>query len=160
MRPSILALSVLLAGACYDPVHADEVAALGPETPGIPEGPTHRAGQRCTTCHGGRGPSDTEYSLAGTVSRTRGKPEPLVDGTVSFTDAAGKTISATTNSVGNFWITKDSFDPVFPVRVTLQGEGIFRRMTTSIGRDGGCATCHRAEGSDPQHTGPIFLRLE
>lgn len=156
-HPLFFVLPVLAASACYDPVHADEVAALGPETPGIPEGPTHRAGQRCTTCHGEVGPGEPEFSISGTVYRLRGKPEPLVDGKVTVTDATGKTIELTTNSVGNFYIERRNFDPVYPLKTFVQGEGNFARMTTTIGRDPGCATCHRGTG-DPQHVEAIFLK--
>lgn len=154
----LLVVAILaVVSACYDPVHADEVAALGPEAPGVPEGPTHRAGQRCTTCHDGRGPGEPEFSIAGTVYRVRGQTAPLVDGKVTITDATGRALELTTNSVGNFYIERDKFDPVYPLKTFVQGEGSFARMTTTIGRDGGCATCHRSIG-DPQHVEAIFLK--
>ena len=53
-------------------------------------------------------------------------------------------------SGGNFFISKDEFDPAYPVRAELWGpaapgsEDIVQLipMSTRIGRDGSCGTCH------------------
>jgi hypothetical protein len=150
-------LLVALAAACYDPVHADDVASLGPEAPGVPEGPTHRPGQHCTTCHGGDGPGDPQWSVAGTIFAVRGQPAPEVNAVVTVTDARGKVVKLTTNSVGNFYVSKDNFDPVYPLKVQVDGEGITSTMTTNIGRDGGCGACHRGPGNS-QYTPAVYLR--
>ena len=99
-RPgSLLALSLPLAtlvmaswGAisCYDPVHDQEVAALGGEAPGVPQGPLHRPGQPCNVCHGGIGPANLRFSVAGTVYQYSVSPSPAANGaTVQLQDVTG-----------------------------------------------------------------------
>jgi hypothetical protein len=55
---------------------------------------------------------------------------------------------APTNSVGNFYIDKEEWDPVFPVKVEVYRKDVAKpaTMNSTIGRDGGCATCHRGRG--------------
>jgi len=151
------ALTLALGASCYDPVHSDAVDALGPEADGIPRGPRHRAGQPCTTCHGGSGPGSPELSVAGTVFAVRGTTVASAPVTVTVTDATGATRSAATNEVGNFFITKSDWAPVFPLHVAIDGDGAHKNMVTTIGRDGGCATCHRGQGDTTSMPG-VFLR--
>jgi cytochrome c553 len=152
-------LATALAAACYDPVHLDAVANLGPETPGIPPGPTHRASQPCSTCHGGDGPAETELTIAGTLYQVRGDDAPLVDGVVTVTDARGEARSMRSNAAGNFFLTEREWAPVFPLHVVLEAEGIRREMVTTIGRDGSCATCHRGDGDGDRTRMPgVYLR--
>ena len=153
----IVSTSFALAAGCYDPVHLDAVAALGPETPGITPGPEHRAGQPCSTCHGGSGPAETELSIGGTLYRVRGEKEPLPDGEVIVTDARGESRRTRSNAAGNFFLMKSEWSPVFPLRVAIEAEGIRREMVSTIGRDGGCATCHRESG-DRAFMPSVFLR--
>jgi hypothetical protein len=157
--PTLVAvLAVLSVAACYDPVHLDAVATLGPETPGIPTGPEHRVGQPCLTCHGGEGPADRELAVAGTVVATRGSKEPLVAAKITVTDARGESREMRSNGVGNFSIPKGDWPSItFPLRVVLEAESVRREMVTSIGRDGGCAACHRDEG-DRTLMPSVFLR--
>ena len=93
MRPSrALKLAAVLVGsaaalfACVDEVHDQEVAALGPEQPGVPPGPTHRPGQPCVTCHGGSGPAHTQFSVGGTAYEVEGQPAPAVGASVVIED--------------------------------------------------------------------------
>ena len=153
----VLSASVALAAGCYDPVHLDAVATLGPETPGITPGPEHRAGQPCSTCHGGNGPAEAELSIGGTLYRVRGEKEPLASAGVVVTDARGESRTVRSNAAGNFFLTKSEWSPVFPLRVAIEAEGIRREMVSTIGRDGGCATCHRDSGDRAFMPG-VFLR--
>mgnify|MGYP001544598329 CR=1 FL=1 len=133
------ALVLAVAAACYDPVHADDVASLGPEAPGVKEGPTHRPGQHCTTCHGGDGPGDPQWSVAGTIFKYKGQTIPEVGAQVTVTDKNGSQIVLTSNEAGNFYIEKDKWDPAYPLHVQLQSaDGVKRGMDSSIGRDAGC----------------------
>lgn len=160
MRPQWLLLPVLaLVAGCWDPVHADAVDALGPEAAGVPEGPTHRPGQPCTTCHGGDGPGEPDFVVAGTVYKTRNGTEPSVGTVVTITDKNGATRSLTTNSVGNFYLEKRAWSPVFPLSVVLDGDGVHKAMITTIGRDGGCASCHRGTGNQARMPA-VFLRSQ
>jgi hypothetical protein len=143
-----LALSALLAPvaiavlACSgDPVHDNEVTALGAEPTGSP-GPEHRPGQPCLVCHGGSGPASTTYAAGGTVYKSQtGTPSPLSGGTVSFVDSTGATVTATTNGAGNFYVPQ-SYAPTFPLHVAVSYGGLTSTMATHIGRDASCATCH------------------
>ena len=60
-------LTWALVGCFVDPVHDEQVAALGPEPAGESPGPLHRPGQPCLVCHGGLGPAHQSFSVAGTV---------------------------------------------------------------------------------------------
>jgi len=147
MRPLLLASALFT--ACWNPVHADAVDALGPEAPGIPRGELHRAGQPCTTCHSGSGPGSPEFSVAGTIYRRRGILDPLEGAEVHVTDAQNVTRIATTNVVGNFYIEKSAWNPAFPLSVVVKYPGIGdRAMETKINRDAGCAACHRGNGDN------------
>ncbi|AKV02281.1 hypothetical protein AKJ09_08944 [Labilithrix luteola] len=151
-----IVLGVALA-SCDDPVHSDAVDALGPEVAGIPRGPRHRAGQPCLTCHGGDGPGSPDFSFGGTVFLVRGGTQGVPGVTVLLKDARGATIARSTNEVGNFYIQKSEWSPVFPVFATISYAGEERPMATRIGGSGSCATCHRGSG-DAQHMPGVFLR--
>lgn len=153
----VAAGTATLSSGCYDPVHLDAVAALGPETPGIAPGPNHRAGQPCSTCHGAEGPAESELSVGGTLYRVRGERDALAGGEVILTDARGESRSVRSNESGNFFITAAEWAPVFPLGVAIEAEGIRREMVSTIGRDGGCAACHRDSG-DRSFMPAIFLR--
>lgn len=169
MRPRrLLHVAIAMLGAsgsasCIDPVHSDAVAALGPERAGVREGPTHRPGKPCRTCHGGQGPSALELSIAGTIYSARNDlQEPLSGVTVVLEDATKATRSVVSNEVGNFYIAIDTWSPTFPVLVTLHDqradEGGVKRMETPIGSNGGCAFCHYGADNEPTHMPPVFLR--
>ena len=153
--------SAVAAASCIDPVHADAVAALGPEAAGVREGPTHRPGQPCTVCHGGSGPGSPEFSVAGTVFLTRGADDPAVGVDVVLIAADGSTRTERTNAVGNFYITRREWDPPFPLRVELQQGGTSKKMETRAGGDGWCGVGHRSQargGGDSRHMPGVFLR--
>lgn len=151
-----LAIAQLVIPACYDPVHLDAVANLGPETNGVEPGPSHRAGQPCSTCHGDEGPARRAFSIAGTLYNLRGMPEPLNAGSVNVTDATGESRTTRSNEVGNFFIARSDWDPTFPLEVAIEADGIRRGMVTRIGRDGSCAVCHRDQGDHAFMPG-VFL---
>jgi len=166
-RPILLAIVVLGASgsaSCFDPVHSDEVDALGPERHGVLPGPNHRPGQNCLTCHGGRGPGSPEFSIAGTIYSARGVLEPLASVTVSLQDASGATRDAVSNEVGNFYVTSASWSPIYPVQVALHDrradEMGVKEMVTPIGSNGGCTFCHYGADGELTHMPPVFLRLK
>lgn len=152
MRVRTLALALVAAvalasGSCMDPVHSKAVDDLGPEVAGVREGPTHRPGQPCTVCHGGDGPGSPDFVAAGTVyERAPDVKQPVEFVTVVLTDVRGATFSTYTNEVGNFYVTTREWSPTYPIFVALRGpDGFEKKMATPIGRDGGCAICHRSE---------------
>lgn len=143
--------------SCMDPVHSDEVAALGGEAKGVKAGKNHRPGQPCLTCHGGDGPGSPEWSVAGTIYAVRGKPDVLRDVTIVLTDATNDTKTLTSNEAGNFYIEAEDWSPTYPLRVELQGAGKAKAMKTVIGRNGGCASCHYGADNAPDHMPPVFM---
>ena len=153
----LLGFAVALVAACYDPVHQDDVAALGDESPSVPPGPFHRPGQPCLTCHSGDGPGDSVFAIAGTVYQVRGGTLPLDSATITITDAKGDSRGILSNGAGNFFVRESDWKPTFPVRAMIESNGIQRKMTTTIGRNGACATCHRDAGDRTFMPG-VFLR--
>jgi hypothetical protein len=153
----LVALGALASTSCFDPVHSDEIDALGPEVNGVGPGPTHRPGQPCRVCHGDQGPASPEFSIAGTVYAKRGKPEPIAAVNVVLTDANGVTKTVASNSVGNFYIPISTWSPTFPVSVELQSGTVAKPMVTPIGRNGGCAFCHYGADNEKTHMPPVFL---
>lgn len=153
----LTALGATASTSCFDPVHSDEVDALGPEVNGVSPGPNHRPGQPCRVCHGGQGPASPEFSIAGTVYAKRGKPQPQRGVEVVVTDANGVTKTAVSNDVGNFYIPIDAWSPTFPVTVELNASGTVKPMITPIGRNGGCGFCHYGADNEKTHMPPVFL---
>lgn len=161
---------VCFGGSCVffrsDPIHDSEVEALGPEVPGIPRGPYHRAGQPCTVCHSSAGPAQTVFSLAGTVFSSATVPAsqagPIgVDGvTVGVVDNNGASQPITTNCVGNFFVTPDVFNPAFPILVQVSKLGVgVTTMKSHISRDSSCASCHSDPASDSS-PGHVYLATQ
>jgi hypothetical protein len=137
-----LLLVAACAGGCADPTHEDAVAALGGEAEGVPEGPLHRPGQPCLTCHGSSGPSEAEFSLAGTVYTLWRQDRPMPGAVVRVEDFSGATYLIPTNDAGNFFIPRAVFTPKYPVRVKVSFADITQQMFTHISRAGSCSDCH------------------
>lgn len=136
------ALATLTAAGCSDPVVDDAIDALGPEAPGVPQGPLHRAGQPCVLCHSSGGPGELEMSFGGTVYQYPGDPRPLAGAFVDFIDSKGATYTTGTNCAGNFFVQPADYSPHFPVWITLRYGGIPVEMSSPIFREGSCAACH------------------
>jgi hypothetical protein len=149
-------LAIATCASCIDPTHDDAVDALGSEVAGVREGPTHRAGQPCLTCHGGSGPGSPEMAVGGTVYAVRGNTAPLPEVNVEITDARGARRSVMSNVVGNFYIFKDDWAPLFPLKVALSNGAERVEMTTPIGRDGSCGACHRGGGASGKMPAVFF----
>jgi hypothetical protein len=143
MAPALLSV---LAGACaLDPIHQSEVDALGGETPGVPQGPFHRAGQPCTVCHGPEGPASQRFSLAGTVFAGLDRTVGVDQAEILMVDALGSSPppgSVITNCVGNFFVPPEVWTPAYPIRVAVSTASGGAEMIAHIGRDGSCASCH------------------
>ncbi|HEX3595113.1 MAG TPA: hypothetical protein VHU80_08430 [Polyangiaceae bacterium] len=142
-----LPLFLLLAGpsACMDPAHDDAVDALPGETPGVPPGPLHRPGEPCATCHGGQGPADTEFSIAGTVYLVAYQNTVASGVPVLMVDSTGVAGQIATNQAGNFWVNASDWRPTYPLQITVVFGSLHKQMQTHVGRAGSCADCH----SDP-----------
>jgi hypothetical protein len=150
-----MALGTMAIASC-DPVHDSAVAALGDETPGVRQGPLHRAGQPCGTCHDGTVGNPRSFSVAGTIYVDEHDTTPAVDATVTLTSANGASYAATTNAAGNFYVEPAQFTPQYPMAVLVSYGAAFVRMSTLVGREGSCATCHH-EPAGPTSAGHVFV---
>jgi hypothetical protein len=143
-----LVLGATVSASCFNPVHSDDVAALGGEVSGVRPGPNHRPGQPCLVCHGGSGPGSPEFEIAGTIFEYRDVPSAGVEGvTIQLTDVTGKAVTLSSNRAGNFYLQKDKETLYYPLNVELQDSRIrenggVKVMNTPIGRNGACAFCH------------------
>jgi hypothetical protein len=135
------------AGAC-DPVHSDAVAALGGEAPGVRHGPLHRPGQPCLLCH-------SDFSVAGTVFANAEDRQPAPGVVVTLTDSQGHTFAAPTNAAGNFYVSHDQFEPIYPMKAALEFGGTTVNMVADIGRNGACASCH-FDPAGPASPGHVY----
>lgn len=100
-------------------------------------------GESCARCHDGDGAP--RFGTAGTVydGPAGSEGDGLAGATVVVTDAAGRSVALTSNSVGNFF-TDQALTP--PLQVTLRAPGAASQ--TSIAPQGDCNSCH-AGGSAP-----------
>ncbi len=154
----VVLLSAVAVASC-DPVIDDEIAALGPEAPGVPRGPLHRPGQPCLLCHDGALGDPQRFTIAGTVFQTTGSRDAAVGVTVNVVDANGASYALSTNAAGNFYVTPDQYDPTFPLAFDLTFDGLRVQMQTLVGgngtveANGACASCHYdpAGPSSPGH---------
>jgi hypothetical protein len=154
----VAALAALGVGCVNNPVHDQQVEALGPEDPAVPPGPLHRAGQPCVICHGAYGPASLEFSVAGTVYTTTGATDPAAGAVVRIEDIEGASTSAETNAAGNFYVLLQDFAPKFPIlpQVSSPDGGLVREMKSYAARDGSCAGCHSTMPSASK-AGPVTL---
>jgi hypothetical protein len=101
-------------------------------------------------------------TLGGTVFATLTQagtdPLPVADVDIKLIDSFGEVYPPKgaaplkTNCIGNFFVTKEQWDPGFPLTVEIlcpppSGR---QKMATRIARDGSCASCHfgeRTQGS-------------
>ena len=150
-----IATTSCLVTCALDPTQDDAVADLGDEAPGVPPGPTHRAGQPCLVCHDGSTASPA-MSVAGTAYGVLGANAPLRGASVVFTDVNGATTTATTNDVGNFWVPASAWQPTYPLHAAVQVGDVQATMSSIIGRDGSCAGCH-VDPPSRVSPGPVYL---
>ena len=150
-----LLLTAPLSGGCVDPVQQEQVAALGPEEPGVAVGPLHRSGQPCLICHSSAGEA-SRFTAAGTVYGTATVRQPIGGVKVRLIDASRRSYVAYTNCVGNFFVLPGEFEPVMPMWASLSGYDADIDMESPMHKDGDCGFCHKPEKS-PSSAGPIFL---
>lgn len=138
----------LLAGGCADPIHDRAVDALGEEAEKPGEGEFHRAGEPCGTCHQASGPAEKVFSVAGTIFASPDSQVGVYNAEVQLTDSVGTQFIATTNCVGNFFVTPDQWTPKFPILVRVKKGPTARAMKSPIGREASCAACHKLTLND------------
>jgi hypothetical protein len=141
---------------CGDPALDARVDALGPEAPGVEQGPEHRPGQPCATCHRDSGPGSPNFSVAGTVYQDAERILPLVGARLDFVDSMARRYTVHSNCVGNFYVEMDDWRPRCPLWVRLTFGELGVAMQTPIHRERSCAECH-AEPSGPDSLGHVYL---
>ena len=161
-QPSPALLVAMLLGAavvgCGNPVPDKRIETLGPEIDGVEPGEFHRPGQPCVLCHSTYEGASPELSVGGTVFATPRRMIPVEKAVVTLTDSLGESRSVPTNCIGNFFITKEDWDPTYPLKAEIaypvpgsdppEVKGV--TMESRINRDGSCAGCHvgtRNQGS-------------
>lgn len=156
---TLLAAVVFTLGvSCSDPAKDDIIATLGPETSA--PGATHRPGQPCAVCHDGS--TAKQFSVAGTVYNIQGQTDPAVGAVVEIFDLAGNGLcKATTNSAGNFYLLPTQCTPVAPYKpkVTSSDGMTVAQMTTRVGRDASCATCHKGNAPTAHTVESVYLNV-
>ena len=115
----------------------------------------HRPGQPCLVCHrdGGEGPT---FTVAGTVFRDPAGLVPVQDAMVVLIDAMQARITATTNCVGNFYLTPRDASPTLPMWTTVELGTIRIDMESAMHLDGDCGACHGDPVTQAQ-AGHVFL---
>jgi hypothetical protein len=159
MRSALLVFAFGLAslGVECDPVHDNAVAALGDEAPGVRKGPLHRPGQPCILCHDGAIGDPPQFSVAGTIYVNATDQIPANGATVALTSAGGSsTYSTTTNAAGNFYVQPSQYTPAYPMKVAVTYGNVTVKMTSNVGREGSCATCH-TDPPGPAFAGHIYI---
>lgn len=150
-----IALSCL---SCGDPVTDGRIADLGPEQDAFPPSDIHRPGQPCVLCHSDYEKAEPRLSIGGTLflEPVAGEPlQPVSGYTIRLNDSASQIVNLITNRCGNFFITEEEFAPTYPMRAELFGPSLtdldnlvqITVMSTRIGRDGSCASCHNHPAS-------------
>ncbi len=162
-----IAAAALASSGCEDPYLDNLIEELGEEQNGYAPSEIHRPGQPCVLCHSEYEGAEPILSFGGTLfAEPLGKlPLAMLEGyTIRLIDSEQQTKNLPTNRCGNFFITKEEFDPAFPVRAELWGpaapgsEDIVQLipMSTRIGRDGSCGTCH-VHPASPFSPGVVFV---
>ena len=95
-------------------------------------GPEMRPGENCNSCH--------SFKVAGTLfgapdaSASSGKS----GGTINLVDAAGKSLSLSSNGAGNFYTSQSL---TFPLTASVTLAGVTKTMTAKVS-SGACSSCH------------------
>lgn len=142
-----------------DPVHRAGVNNLGGEQADLypPETEFHRPGEPCALCHSTAGPADSVFVLAGTIFWGPDNYQRRVDQAyVRIGGPDSTTKCFVTNCNGNFFVKSEDYPNLkFPLLISVErvnnpgGPGPndeksikIRRMTSHIGREASCGTCH------------------
>jgi hypothetical protein len=155
-----VALVASVGSSCnLDPVHRAGVNNLGGEQADLypPETEFHRPGEPCALCHSAAGPASSTFVLAGTVFWGPDNYLRRVDQAYVRVGGPDKTTKCfVTDCNGNFFARPEDYPNLkFPLLISVErvnnpgGPGPdaeksikIRRMTSHIGRDPSCATCH------------------
>jgi hypothetical protein len=112
------------------------------------EGSRMLPGADCLACHTqGNMPEDDEpdkwYTIGGTVFEDLDGTAAASDVIVRITDADGRVVELSSNSVGNFYGQQDL---VMPITAELERDGAVVSMATEVG-SAACSSCHSCDGA-------------
>ncbi|MBS2014578.1 MAG: hypothetical protein JST00_16950 [Deltaproteobacteria bacterium] len=137
---------------------AGDVAAPGTDLSATEvRGATMRPGDNCLRCHSKPGKYGApEWTAGGTIYARRDAPfdsEGVRGVKVTLRDAEGRTATAITNAVGNFYVR----EPLTrPFRVTIEYEGRRKEMPIDAPA-GSCNACHSWPDPSGGAPGRIFV---
>ena len=145
MRPRRVSLALSAAAAllslttmlgCGNPVVDIRVDQLGDENPNVEPGPYHRPGQPCVLCHSTYEGVSPEMSVGGTIFATPSKDTPVSGVKVTLIDSQGDSRTLVSNCIGNFYIEKEKWDPLFPLHAEIEfevpgGSGLTKRAVST-----------------------------
>lgn len=129
--------------------------SAGDDGVGYATGPTMRPGENCLACHQpGFGDPAPTWSAGGTIygSKSAGSDEGVKGVIVTITDSTGRTETATTNRVGNFYF-EDGLEPPYTVSIEYEGETIEMPLEAPAGA---CNACHSWPDPIADAPGRIF----
>lgn len=134
-------------GDMADPFGGPSVCTSGRSWTGGNKGSSQmHPGKGCIGCHASSAAAP-KFSVAGTVYPTGHEPDDCYStasgAIVEVTDAAGKVLTLTTNSVGNFYSTTSLS---LPYRAKVKYMGRERAMGSSQS-SGDCNSCHTQTGA-------------
>lgn len=157
LRYFLLAWGLALVASCADPVPQMQIDALGPEDPAVLPGALHRPGQPCLYCHGDSGFAP-RFTVAGTIYRTPAAAQVVGGVEVQLFDSSHRAYVTYTNCAGNFFVSPQEFQPIFPLWVSIvsAGQGLDNDMESPMNKDGNCGSCHQPTKS-PMSAGIVFL---
>ncbi|MCA9621723.1 MAG: hypothetical protein KC731_22020 [Myxococcales bacterium] len=161
-----LLLCLLFTVGCADAYLDAKIDALGPEDPSFEPSEIHRPGAPCVLCHSNYGGAEPTMAIGGTLfyEPADGEPYPVAGYTVRVVDSEGQTLDMVSNRCGNFFVTRDDFTPVYPMRAELLAPDPAtpdkllsnRAMASRISRDGSCGSCH-AHPASSFSPGVVFV---
>jgi hypothetical protein len=154
---ALLGMAALLTLACNDSLRQERIDSLGEEAANFEASDIHRPGQPCVWCHDSHAEGEPEFSIAGTLFVAPPDVAPYLVGgyVVRLLDSEGTRIDVTSNRCGNFFVTKEQYDPAYPVRAEVlfpdpdDGGKLLANqlMSSRIARDGSCGGCHKHPAS-------------
>lgn len=114
-------------------------------------GPAMTPGHDCLSCHDGA--IATKWSVAGTLFSAPKSGSAVAGAQVLVTDSAGRRLTLTTNSVGNFYTAEEL---VYPLDVQVQN-GKHHLGMDGKPAHGSCNKCHTDPPPDDGTLGRVFV---